>query len=165
MRLTRAIISLTLMAATISAQTRSTWVTLAPKGAGFSISVPAKPASRTLTRPTYTMHMFTVKVGNAAFSVSYGHLEPNDPSLKAGLDASVDEIINGMRGTLTSRREIRVDGHSGIEFTFDSVLGEMRGQLFLVGNRMFQMMTIVDKGADETKNVNRFFASLKLARG
>ena len=161
----RAIICLILLVATIPAQPRSTWVTFAPKGAGFSISVPAKPAGRVLTRPTYTSHMFDVKAGGVSFTIAYADLKPEDPDLRAGLVANRDTIIEGLRGKLIESREITVDGHNGIEFTADSFFGDVTGQIFLIKNRMFQMMAIVAKGKNETRNVNRFFRSLRFSGG
>lgn len=160
----RAMICFALLVANSSAQPKSTWVTLAPKGSGFSISLPRRPENRTLKRATYTAHMYSVNTGSATFTVHYADCDPSDPDLRAGLVANRDTLIEGMRARLTSSREITVDGHTGLEFTGESFLGEVRGQLFIVGTRMFQMMAIVPNGKNEKSNVNRFFNSFRLAR-
>lgn len=162
--LVRAVSCLALLVANSSAQPRSTWVTLAPKGAGFSISLPRKPDSRTIKRTTYTMHMFSVNTGSATFMVTYAICDPSDPDLRAGLAANRDTMIETMRARLISSREITVDNHNGMEFSGETASVNVIGQLFVIGNRIFQMMTIVPKDKDETRNVNRFFNSFRLAR-
>ena len=76
----------------------------------------------------------------------------------------VDKFNKSMQATLVTNREITVNGHTGIEFTSEHPAANIRSQLFLVGNRLFQTVTMVFKDVDQTTYVNRFFDSFKLTK-
>jgi len=138
------------------------WLTLAPEGAGFSISVPSEATERTITRPSYTLHSFTVNMGRVTFAASYTDYEKSDPDLNASLTANRDKFIKTLRGTLMSSRQITLDGHTGLDFTVDTPAMTVRSQVFQIGKRMFQTAALVFKDVDETRNVKRFFDSFKI---
>jgi PsbP-like protein len=137
------------------------WVTLAPEGAGFSVSLPAAAMERVDTKTAYTMHAFTVVVGRATYVASYTDYEPGKLNAKTALTANRDKFNKNLQATMTSSREITIDGHTGLEFTSETPAHNVKSQLFLIGNRMFQTATVVYKDVDETRNVNRFFDSFK----
>jgi hypothetical protein len=140
------------------------WLTLAPEGAGFSISVPSEATERTLTRPTYTLHSFTVNMGRVTFAASYTDYEKSDPDLMTSLTANRDKFIKTVGGTLVSSREITLDGHTGLDFTVDTPAMTVRSQVFQIGKRMFQTAALMFKDVDETRNVKRFFDSFKITK-
>ena len=137
------------------------WVTLAPEGAGFSISVPAETTERIDKKTSYTMHSFNVTVGRATYVASYSDYAPGKLDPKTALTANRDKFNKGLYATLKTSREITLDGHPGLEFTSETPAAEVKSQLFLIGNRIFQTATFVFKDVDETRNVNRFFESFK----
>jgi len=147
----------------LSAQTvlQAKWETLAPEGAGFSVDVPAAAAERVDEKASYTMHSFTVTVGRATYLASYSDYQPGKLNPKTALTANRDKFNKSLQATMKSSREITVDGHTGIDFTSETPAHNVRSQLFLVGNRMFQTVALVYKDVDETKNVDRFFESFK----
>lgn len=139
----------------------SPWVTLAPEGAGFSIAFPDKAVETVDKKRSYTMHSFSVTLGRATFAASYSDYEPGKLNPATALTANRDRFNKGLQATLTSSREITVDGHTGIEFTSETPAANVKSQLFLIGNRLFQTATFVFRDMDATTNVNRFFESLK----
>jgi len=139
------------------------WVTLAPEGAGFSVLVPAKAVETIDKRRSYTIHSFSVTVGRATYAASYSDYEPGKLDRATALTANRDRFNRGLQATLISSREITLGGHNGIEFTSETPAANVKSQLFLVGNRLFQTATFVFKDVDETRNVSRFFESFKLA--
>jgi hypothetical protein len=139
----------------------SPWVKLTPEDAGFSVSFPAAAIERIDKKSSYTMHAFTVTVGRATYVASYSDYLPGKIDPQTALTANRDKFNKGLQATLTSNREITLDGHTGIEFTSETPAHNVKSQLFLVGNRMFQTATLVYKDVDETRNVNRFFESFK----
>jgi hypothetical protein len=146
----------------VPAQTEpSPWVTLAPEGAGFSILMPGKVVETVDKKRSYTMHSFSITVGRATFAASYSDYEPGKLDRATALTANRDRFNKGLQATLTSSREITIDGNTGIEFTSETPAVDVKSQLFLTGNRLFQTVTVVFRDADETKNVNRFFESFK----
>jgi hypothetical protein len=161
-----AIIVFTLVAfGSLAAQTeQSPWVTLAPEGAGFSVSLPGKAVETTSTKPSFTLHSFTVTMGRATFVASYTDYAPGKLDPATALTANRDKFNKSLQATLVASREITLDGHTGIEFTSETPAADVKSQLFLIGNRMFQTATFVFRDVDETRNVNRFFESFKFSK-
>ena len=140
------------------------WVTLEPEGAGFSVSFPAAAMERIDKKASYTMHAFTVTLGRATYVASYSDYEPGKVKPKTALIANRDKFNKSLEATLTSNREITVGGNDGIEFTSETPAHNVKSQLFLIGNRMFQIATLVYKDVDETRSVDRFFGSFKFTQ-
>jgi hypothetical protein len=137
------------------------WVTLAPEGAGFSVSFPNKPTETTDKKTSFTLHSFNITVGRATYIASYSDYLPGKLNPATALTANRDKFNKSLQATLISSREITLDGKSGIEFTSETPAANVKSQLFLVGNRMFQTVAFVFRDVDETKNVDRFFESFK----
>jgi hypothetical protein len=140
---------------------QSPWVTLAPEGAGFSVSMPGKAVETVDKKPTFTLHSFTVTAGRATYVASYSDYEPGKLNPVKALTANRDKFNKSLHATLLSSREITLDGHAGIEFTSETPAATLKSQLFLIGNRVFQTATLVFKDVDETRNVDKFFESFK----
>jgi hypothetical protein len=139
------------------------WATFEPQGGGFSVLMPGKPVETIDYRATYTLHSFTVTMGRGTYVVSFSDYAPEirlDRS--SALTANRDKFNKRLNATLLSSREITLDLHSGLEFTSETPAANVKSQLFLVGNRMYQTVTFVFKDVDETRNVDRFFESFKL---
>lgn len=138
------------------------WVTLAPEGAGFSVLVPAKAVETIDKRRSYKIHTFSVTVGRATYAASYSDYELGKLDPATALTANRDRFNKGLQATLITSREITVSGQNGIEFTSETPAANVKSQMFLIGNRLFQTASFVFKDVDETRNVDRFFASFKL---
>src|SRR5215210_881828 len=121
----RKIILFTLLLVNIAAQTQTQteqapWVTLAPEEAGFSVSLPGKAVAVVDKKPTFTLHSFNITVGRATYIASYTDYEPGKLEPATALTANRDKFNKRLQGTLTSSREITLDGHTGIEFTSET---------------------------------------------
>jgi hypothetical protein len=139
------------------------WTRLEPEGAGFSVLMPGKPVKTTDERPTFTLHSFTVTMGRGTYVASFSDYASEirlDPG--TALTVNRDKFNKGLKATLLSSREITLGVHTGLEFTSETPAANVKSQLFLVGNRMYQTATFVFKDVDETRNVDRFFESFKL---
>jgi len=156
------LVLLTLLSNTPAQTEPSPWVTLAPEGAGFSILVPGKAVETIDKKRSYTLHLFSVTVGRATYAASYSDYQPGKLDPATALTANRDRFNKGLEATLTSSREITIDGHTGIEFTSETPAANVKSQLLMVGNRLFQTATFVFRDVDETRNVDRFFESFKL---
>jgi len=139
----------------------SRWVTFAPEEAGFSVLFPGKPVETIDKKPSFTLHSFKLTLGRATFIASYTDYEPGKLDPQTALTANRDKFNKRLQATLVSSREITVDGHTGLEFTSETPAANLKSQLFLIGNRMFQIVTFVFRDVDETRNVDRFFESFK----
>jgi hypothetical protein len=141
------------------------WARFEPEGGGFSVLMPGKPVETVNKRRTFTLHSFTVTLGRATYVASYSDYEPGaklDPD--TALTANRDKFNKSFQATLLSSREITFEGHPGLEFTSETPAVNLKSQMFLIGNRMFQTATMVFKDVDETRNVDRFFESFKFSR-
>ena len=137
------------------------WFTLAPEGAGFSILLPGKAEETINKKSAFTLHSFNVTAGRATYIASYSDYLPGKLDPTTALTANRDKFIKSLQATLISSREITIDGRSGIEFTSETPAANVKSQMFLIGNRMFQTVAFVFKDVDETRNVDRFFESFK----
>lgn len=139
------------------------WARFEPEGAGFSMLMPGKPVEAIDKRSTYTLHSFTVTMGRGTYVASYSDYAPEVKLNPAtALTSNRDKFLKSLKATLLTNREITVDGHTGIEFTTETPAANVKSQMFLVGNRMYQTATLVFKDVDETRNTDRFFESFKL---
>ncbi len=139
------------------------WAKFEPEGAGFSMLMPGKPVENVDKRPTYTLHSFTVTLGKGTYVASYSDYAPEvklDPN--TALTSNRDKFNKSLKATLLSSREITLGEHTGLEFTSETLAANVKSQLFLIGNRMYQTATFVFKDVDETRNIDRFFESFKL---
>jgi hypothetical protein len=138
------------------------WITLAPDGAGFSVIFPGKATETVEKKTSFTLHSYNVTAGRATYIASYSDYLPGKLDPATALTANRDKFNKSLQATLISSREITVDGHAGIEFTSETPAANVKSQLFLIGNRMYQTVAFVFRDVDETRNVNRFFDSFKL---
>jgi hypothetical protein len=139
----------------------SGWDTLAPEGAGFSVLFPGKAVETVDKKKSFTLHSFNITVGRATYIASYSDYLPGKLDPATALTANRDKFNKSLQATLISSREITIDGHTGIEFTSETLAANVKSQLFLIGNRMYQTVAFVFRDVDETRNVNRFFDSFK----
>lgn len=137
------------------------WASFEPEGVGFSVIMPGKPVETITKRPTYTLHSFTVTQGRSIFSASYSdYTTALDPS--TSITANIDKFNKSLDARLLTTREITLDGRSGVEFTAETDALNVRSRVFVTGKRMFQVVALVFKDVDDTRNVDRFFDSFKL---
>lgn len=137
------------------------WITLAPEGAGFSVMFPGKAVETVDKKTSFMLHSFNLTAGRATYIASYSDYLPGKLNPATALTANRDKFNKSLQATLISSREITVDGRTGIEFTCETPAADVKSQLFLIGNRMYQMVAFVFRDVDETRNVNRFFDSFK----
>jgi hypothetical protein len=145
---------------TIAAQTLPQWIRFAPPGAGFVIMVPSQPKEEVDTKPTFTTHIYTVSAGRAIFMAAYGDYAAGvriDPQKE--LEANRDNFNKGLNARLIQSQTISMDGRQGLEFTSETAQVNLKSRVFLVGNRVFQLATLVYKGSDESRNVEMFLDS------
>jgi hypothetical protein len=148
-----------------AAQTeQSGWEEFAPEGGGFSILFPTKPVETINKKANYTLHSFTSTAGRGTYVASYTDYQQIKSEPAAFLVANRDRFNKSLQATLVSSREITLNGHTGLEFTSEHPAANIKSQLFLVGNRLFQTATMVFRDVDQTTYVNRFFESFKFTK-
>ena len=138
------------------------WVKFAPEGAGFSVSFPSQPVETINKKTSYTLHTFTTMANRATYVATYTDYEQIKLKPEEFLTANRDRFNKGLQATLISSREITLDGHTGLEFVSENPAANIKSQLFLLGNRLFQTATVTLRDTDQTEWTDKFFASFKL---
>ncbi|HEU4710990.1 MAG TPA: hypothetical protein VFS76_05460 [Pyrinomonadaceae bacterium] len=161
----KAAVLLLLVFSTVAAaqdeQLPAPWAKFENEGAGFSVLMPGKPVETITKRPKYTMHSFTVTLGRSVFSVSYSDYIPEVKLDDSSVSSNIEKFNKNLSATLLTKREMKSDGQSGVEFTAETPALNVKSRVFVIGNRMFQTAALVFKDVDDTISVNRFFDSFK----
>lgn len=141
---------------------------------GFSIMTPYALKETTQTVDTQIgkieIHFFSADQSGKSFVVVYSDypsevVKASDP--EQILDGSRDGAIDNVKGELISETRISLHEYPGRDLTI-SVQDKngqalfMRGRIFLVENRLYQIMAIVTKGNENNSEINDFLQSFKL---
>lgn len=147
------------------------WKTVAPKGAGFSVAMPAAPTEKKQKVPTATGTLEVVMQvadgrNDSLFVVSYCDF-PGPELKKAEVDKRLDQARDGAlasaRGKKRSEEPIKLGGHAGREIVIEKdgeVVVKMR--IFLVKNRLYQVMVLGNGPVFASKDVGVFLDSFRL---
>ena len=138
------------------------WAKFEHEAGGFSVLMPGKPVETITQRPKYTLHSFTVTLGRSVFSVSYSDYVPEVKLDDSSVTSNIEKFNKNLGATLLTTREIKIDGHTGVEFTAETPALNVKSRVFVIGKRMYQTAALVFKDVDDTISVNRFFDSFKL---
>ena len=140
---------------------------------GFSVMIPGKPDESTQALDTprgkIDLHLFTVQKGNRAYIVSYSDypeemVKQNSP--QKSLDGSRDGEVRNM-GKLILEKNLSLDGHPGRELviegkTSDGHEATSKTRIFLVGNRLYQVIFAAPRGEVSSSEMDDFLESFKL---
>ncbi|HEX5889035.1 MAG TPA: hypothetical protein VFY61_10040 [Pyrinomonadaceae bacterium] len=153
---------------TTTAQTAQTpppgWITFAPEGGKFSILFPSQPVEAINKKTNYTLHSFTATANRATYVAAYSDFTEIKLKPAEFLLANRDRFNRGLQATLISSKEITLDGETGLEFVSENPAANIKSQLFLIGNRLFQTATVVLKDTNQTEWTDRFLASFKFVK-
>jgi hypothetical protein len=94
------------------------------------------------------------------------HNDYPEALLAAGPKVLLDGAVKGVgtRGKVTSDKEIKVEGNPGREIKVDVKGVPLHMRVFLVKNRMYQLMAANKAGAVTEEDTKKFFDSFKLAK-
>ena len=170
-------IALVVAALLLAACTRSEWQELSISEGGFSVLMrgQARYARQQLETPagrTYA-HLYSSDRPDAFFAVGY-----SDYPLAHVMGSKPEEILSGVRDTWVKRMDGRLSLSSptrlagrypGIEFAADGkVKGAetfLQGRLYLVDQRLYQVIALGRKGEISQGVLNRYVASFRLIPG
>jgi hypothetical protein len=150
---------------------KTDWKTFAPEGGNFSVLMPGEPQDASHTRKTpqgnLTSHLYLYSSKGTAYAVSY----LDRPASKD--TATPEQILDSMRdaevaksgGKLLGTSSIKLpSGAPGREIQVSITQGDgkhaMRDRIFLVNNRLYQVMAVVPSdqldAPDTLKYLNSF---------
>src|SRR6476620_5592238 len=145
-------------ALSLSATQANNWVKFVPPGGGFSVMMPAQPKELELTPiADFTSHGYGMNINGTIYICLFGdyaasvHLNPD-----AELVANRDNFLKGLSASLISTKKIELDGRAGLEFTGETAQANLQSQVYLSGNRVYQIAVSTPKGADNSADAARF---------
>lgn len=117
-----------------------------------------------------TLYLFSTQEDNIGYFVSYCDYPPETMQhgdLEKMLDGSRDGALSNAKGTLLSETRITLEGNPGRELLMETVdesgrPAAIKGRLFMVKNRLYQVMVVAPRSQTGDKEVDQFLQSFKL---
>lgn len=159
------ITGLLLMPASSLLAMQADWIKFAPPGGGFSVMMPAQPKELDLTPvPDFSAHGYGVTIDGVVYVCLFGdyaasvHLNPD-----AELAANRDNFLKALSATLTTSKKIELDGRAGLEFTGENADAKLQSQVYISGNRVYQIAIAAPKESSDSAESSRFLKSFAFA--
>ena len=116
------------------------------------------------------LHLFAGQLDDVGYFVSYTDYAPEivqkgDPEKM--LDGSRDGAVSNVHGKLVSETRITLAGHPGRELLIDAKPGDappgtIKERIFMVKNRLYQVVVVAPKRRDIATEADGFLQSFKL---
>lgn len=135
-----------------------------PAKGGFSVMMPGTPKSQ----ESDGVVIYTLQKDPLIFVVGYGDYDPNLVKQKgadAVLNADRDSFVKSVSGKIESQKKETLEGNPGLNVRITTPNGaHFLLREFLVGKRLFQVVTGGPKSAVDSEPSKRFHASFKLVK-
>jgi hypothetical protein len=137
----------------------------------FSVQLPGVPREETRETKNGKLHLYTVEFSHGVYSVQWIDLpDAKDESgdmLEQRLASERDAGVKAVDGKVIADKAIKLaDKFPGRDFTADvsvaSTQGQLRGRLFLVDGRLFNVLAVGKKPFLESADTTKFFDSFGL---
>lgn len=142
------------------------WVVITPDGGGFQVEMPGAAVEQTQTANTAVgaieLHIATFSTATGAYFASWSDYPAGsitDPA--ASLLGARDGAVKNINGTLVEDAPIQREGLQGRSLTATVAGGTYQAEIFLQGDRMFQLGIASADGSTDF-DADRFFSSFKL---
>jgi hypothetical protein len=147
-----------------SAQTKE-WTKFSSPEGRFSILMPVQPVSDDQTKVTavgkVVMRFFTARAAGGVFIVAYADYAMGET--KQELDANRDTFLKGMKATLVSESDIKLQENPGREIRAARDQLSIRSRIYLVGKRYYQTVAITPATLPGNLEADKFLTSFELA--
>lgn len=153
-------------AATHGTQDSAGWIRYSSATGRFNILMPVQP--KVQEQPVDTAagqlinYVFMAQSGSAAFAISYADYPQNDADPQGVLDDVRQGAITGIKGTLISGKNITHKGYPGREFQASTQGALYTSRIYLVKNRLYQMVVVAPAAQASAADINRFLTSFDL---
>ena len=141
------------------------WIRVAPGGANFSALMPGTPEHTTTPVETelgtILMHSYMVDSGRYSYAVFIGDFPVTPANLRETLERVRDGNARG--GRVVDDKEFTFNGHVGKSVTIEKNGSLLFNRIFMVDNRLYQVMFGMSKTADVPESANTFITSFRLA--
>jgi hypothetical protein len=149
------------------------WAEFRSKEGRFVCSMPGKPEYQKSTSPTkigpIDTHLFTAQAANKAYVAGYSDfpaalISQSDP--KKLLDGGRDGAVARVGGKLVGERQMKIGSYAGREIVVEAQRPRplvLKQRMYLVGNRLYQVVAVTPKEEARSADVDRFLDSLKVS--
>lgn len=146
---------------------KAEWKEIHSKDGRFKVTLPSAAredkyqAEKTPVGPlTFVVHLG--EAGKDTYRVEYADLPPKVPYDE--LKDFVQPITTRYEGKVTKEEGIEVAGHKGWAFEIDAQKpkGHVAGRVFVVENRLYQLLAVGPEVSGSSADVKKFFDSFKL---
>jgi hypothetical protein len=151
-----------LFASAVIAQTN--WIKFSPDGGGFEVMLPNPPKEQIETKKNFTSHTFSSVLDRNVFIVSYSDYNSPTTDPQKHLEANRDDFNKNLYAKPLTSRNITLDGQAGIEFTSETPAANVRSRIYLVGDRLYQLVNMTFKDSVDEKSGVVFFDSFHFVK-
>ncbi|MBN1938656.1 MAG: hypothetical protein JW843_03655 [Candidatus Aminicenantes bacterium] len=149
------------------------WVEYISDPMGFNVMVPqpmiySTERKETAAGPT-DLHYFLAEVGAETYGVICNDFSGDFAAKvdqKDFLDKGIKGFVDNLAGTVTSERDVALDGQAGREIVLTGSSGGAalygKARFFLIGSRLYQVAYIAELGKEKEAAVDHFLDSFKL---
>ncbi|MCL5275564.1 MAG: hypothetical protein M1434_12605 [Chloroflexi bacterium] len=140
----------------------------------FTVTMPATPKESSQSVDTAAgkidLYLYTAQVGTSAYLVSFSDY-PADMMSQADpakvLDGAMNGAVTNISGTILSSQDITLSGNPGKDFSAEGKIknpgdGSVRGRIYLVKNRLYQIIVVGMKDQIPTADADKYLQSFKL---
>jgi hypothetical protein len=152
----------------------SKWKEFRSKVGNFSVKAPValeeQPQSSDLSIGKASAHTYLAESDGILYAVAYTEfrqeiIDAGDP--EEMLSNARDTMITSLSGELVLETRKSLGNFPGRELVVDTIMpdykyGVMKARIYLVNNRLYQVMALVDKMNADTSAITRFLDSFKL---
>jgi len=149
------------------------WKTLTSKAGRFTVMMPGEAKEQKQDVPTpagkITMTMYILEKDGTAYFATFNDY-PAELIQKSEadtlLDGARDGAVGNVKGKLLEEKKIKVDAFPGREITFEALGGMFigRSRIYLVKERLYQVMVLSPKAAGLPKDAGKYLDSFKLTK-
>jgi len=140
------------------------WMQVTPPGASFSALMPGAPehTSTPVATPAgnIQMHSYMVDSGRYTYAVFIGDLPFTPLSVRQTLDNVRDGNARG--GRVVEEKDFTFNGHPGRSVTIEKEGAYLFNRIFMVNNRVYQVMFGMRKSDEVPESANKFITSFRL---
>ncbi len=149
------------------------WQTFTSDKGKFTVEMPATPKESTQSVDTalgkIELTLYTAQVGTSAYLATFSDypdvMSKADPAKV--LDGAMNGAVTNVSGKILSSSDITINGNPGKEFSAEGKItnpgdGSVRGRIYLVKTRLYQLIVVGLKDQIPTADADRYLQSFKL---
>jgi hypothetical protein len=143
---------------------QNNWIKFTPEGGGFEVMLPSPPKEQIETKKNFTSHTFSSLLDRNVFLVSYSDYNTPVTDPQKHLEANRDDFNKNLYAKPLTSRNITLDGQPGVEFTSEIPAANIRSRIYLVENRLYQLVNMTFKDSVDEKSGDLFLDSFHFVK-